>query len=67
MPKSLCTAKRWWGIAITAGPEEIAVQRQSKDTNMWLSDSWLAEFLLDEINNGKETSLLKEEESYAHS
>jgi hypothetical protein len=65
--KSLRKAKRWRGIVVYAGPEGIAIQRQSKGTNMWLYDLWLAEYLLDEIDIGKETVFLKEEESYAHS
>jgi len=48
--KSLRKAKRWRGIVVHAGPEGIAIQRQSKGTNMWLYDLWLAEYLLDEIN-----------------
>jgi hypothetical protein len=48
--KRLRKAKRWRGIAVYAGAEGIAVQRQSKGTNMWLYDLWLAEYLLDEIN-----------------
>jgi hypothetical protein len=48
--KSLRKAKRWRGIVVYAGPEGIAIQRQSKGTNMWLYDLWLAEYLLDEIN-----------------
>jgi hypothetical protein len=48
--KSLRKAKRWRGIAVYAGPEGIAVQRQSRGTNMWLYDLWLAEYLLDEIH-----------------
>ena len=43
--KSLRKAKRWRGIAVNAGPEGIAVERQSKGTNMWLYDLWLAEYL----------------------
>jgi hypothetical protein len=43
--KSLRKAKRWRGIVVHAGPEGIAVQRQSKGTNMWLYDLWLAEYL----------------------
>ena len=48
--KSLRKAKRWRGIAVYAGPEGVAVQRQSKGTNMWLYDLWLAEYLLDKID-----------------
>jgi hypothetical protein len=48
--KSLRKAKRWRGIVVHAGPEGIAIQRQSKGTNMWLYDLWLAEYFLDEIN-----------------
>jgi len=48
--KSLRKAKRWQGIVVHAGPEGIAVQRQSKGTNMWLYDLWLAEVLLDKLN-----------------
>jgi hypothetical protein len=55
--KSLRQAKRWRGIAVYAGPEGIAVQRESKGTNMWLYDLWLAEYLLDEIKGGEETIL----------
>jgi hypothetical protein len=44
--KSLRKAKRWRGIVVYAGPAGIAVQRQSKGTNMWLYDLWLAEYLL---------------------
>jgi len=47
--KSLRKAKRWRGIEVNAGPEGIGVQRESKGTNMWLYDLWLAEYLLDEI------------------
>jgi hypothetical protein len=65
--KSLRKAKRWRGIVVYAGPGGIAIQRQSRGTNMWLYDLWLAEYLLDGINVGKQTILLKEEESYAHS
>ena len=50
--KSLRKAKRWRGIVVHAGPEGMAIQRQSKGTNMWLYDLWLAEYLLDEINAG---------------
>jgi hypothetical protein len=50
--KSLRKAKRWRGIAVYAGPEGIGIQRQSKGTNMWLYDLWLAEYLLDEIKPG---------------
>ena len=48
--KSLRKAKRWRGVVVYAGPEGIAVQRQSKGTNMWLYDLWLAEHLLDKVN-----------------
>jgi hypothetical protein len=47
--QSLRKAKRWLGIKVTAGPEGIGVQRESKGTNMWLYDLWLAEYLLDKI------------------
>jgi hypothetical protein len=50
--KSLRKAKRWQGIAVTAGPEGIAIQRESKGTNMWLYDLWLAEYLMHKINAG---------------
>ena len=56
--KSLRKAKRWRGIVVYAGPEGIAIQRQSKGTNMWLYDLWLAEYLLDEINAVNEATLL---------
>ena len=35
-----------------AGSEGIGVQRESKGTNMWLYDLWLAEYLLDKIGAG---------------
>ena len=47
--RSLRKAKRWRGVAVYAGPAGIGVQRQSRGTNMWLYDLWLAEYLLDEI------------------
>jgi hypothetical protein len=50
--KSLRKAKRWQGIVVNAGPEGIGIQRQSKGTNMWLYDLWLAEYLLDKIDAG---------------
>ena len=50
--KSLRKAKRWQGIEVNAGPEGIGVQRESKGTNMWLYDLWLAEYLLDKIAQG---------------
>jgi hypothetical protein len=50
--KSLRKAKRWRGIVVNAGPEGIGIQRQSKGTNMWLYDLWLAEYLLDKIDTG---------------
>jgi hypothetical protein len=48
--RRLRKAKRWRGIAVGAGPEGMAIQRQSKGTNMWLYDLWLAEYLLDATN-----------------
>jgi hypothetical protein len=48
--RSLRKAKRWRGIVVYAGPEGIGIQRQSKGTNMWLYDLWLAEYLLDKIS-----------------
>jgi len=50
--KNLRKAKRWQGIEVYAGPEGIAIQRESKGTNMWLYDLWLAEYLLDKIGTG---------------
>jgi hypothetical protein len=47
--RSLRKAKRWRGIVVDAGPGGIGIQRQSKGTNMWLYDLWLAEYLLDKI------------------
>jgi hypothetical protein len=47
--KSLRKAKRWQGIQVYAGPDGIGVQRQSKGTNMWLYDLWLAEYLLEKF------------------
>lgn len=51
--KSLRKAKRWRGISARAGAEGIAVQRESKGTNMWLYDLWLAEYLVGEIGGGE--------------
>jgi len=48
--KNLRKAKRWQGIEVYASPDGIAVQRESKGTNMWLYDLWLAEYLLDKIS-----------------
>jgi hypothetical protein len=48
--KSLRKAKRWQGIAVYAGPDGLAIQRQSKGTNMWLYDLWLAEYLMDRVD-----------------
>jgi hypothetical protein len=50
--QNLRRAKRWRGIEVNAGPEGIGVQRESKGTNMWLYDLWLAEYLLDKIGGG---------------
>ena len=50
--KRLRKAKRWRGIKVNANPEGIGVQRESKGTNMWLYDLWLAEYLLDKISAG---------------
>jgi hypothetical protein len=47
--KSLRKAKRWQGIQVYAGPDGIGVHRQSKGTNMWLYDLWLAEYLLEKF------------------
>jgi hypothetical protein len=55
--RSLRKAKRWRGVAVTAGPEGIAVQRHSsKGTNMWLYDLWLAEYLVDKCDPGQPES-----------
>jgi hypothetical protein len=48
--KSLRKAKRWEGIQVNAGPEGIGVQRESRGTNMWLYDLWLAEYLVDSVS-----------------
>jgi len=48
--KSLPKAKRWRSIKVNAGPEGIGVKRESKGTNMWLYDLWLAEYLLYRIS-----------------
>jgi len=66
-PKSLRTAERWRGIALHAGPEGVAIQRQPEGTDMWSYDLQLAPYLLDEIKGGKEVALLQEEEFYAYS
>ena len=50
--KSLRKAKRWQGIDVYASPDGIAIQRESRGTNMWLYDLWLAEYLLDKISTG---------------
>ncbi len=47
--KSLRKAKRWQGIKVSAGPKGIAIHRESKGTNMWLYDLWLAEFVIDKL------------------
>jgi hypothetical protein len=47
--QSLRKAKRWRGIEVKAASEGIGVQRESRGTNMWLYDLWLAEYLLDKI------------------
>ena len=51
--KNAKKAKRWQGIEVYAGPDGIAIQRESKGTNMWLYDLWLAEYLLDKISTGQ--------------
>ena len=48
--KSLRKAKRWKGIQVFAGEEGIAIQRESKGTNMWLYDLWLAEYMINNLN-----------------
>jgi hypothetical protein len=48
--KSLRKAKRWEGVQVNAGPEGIGVHRQSRGTNMWLYDLWLAEYLVDSVS-----------------
>jgi hypothetical protein len=50
--KRLRKAKRWQGVEVHADKKELTVQRQSKGTNMWLYDLWLAEYLLDKIGEG---------------
>jgi hypothetical protein len=47
--KTLRKAKRWQGIQVFAGPDGIAIHRESKGKNMWLYDLWLAEFVLDKF------------------
>jgi hypothetical protein len=56
--RRLRKAKRWRGIVVAAGPVGIGIQRQSKGTNMWLYDLWLAEYLLDAIHAVDEAALL---------
>jgi hypothetical protein len=51
--KSLRKAKRWRGIDVYAGKDGIAIQRESKGTNMWLYDLWLAEYLMEKISTGQ--------------
>ena len=51
--KKLRKAKRWQGIVVNAGPEGIGIQRQSKGTNMWLYDLWLAEYLVEKIKESR--------------
>jgi hypothetical protein len=48
--KSLRKAKRWLGIEVYCGLYGIAIQRESRGTNMWLYDLWLAEYLLDKLS-----------------
>jgi len=50
--EGLRKAKRWRGIEVNASPEGIGIQRQSKGTNMWLYDLWLAEYLSEKISTG---------------
>ena len=46
--KELRKAKRWVGMESQAGPEGIAVERTpGRRQNMWLYDLWLAERLLE--------------------
>jgi hypothetical protein len=54
--RSLRKARRWRGIVVHAGPEGMAIQRQSKGTNMWLYDLWLAEYLLEKTSPGSGAS-----------
>ena len=47
--KGLRKAKRWKGIQVTGGHEEIGIERESRGQNMWLYDLWLAEVLLEKL------------------
>ena len=51
--RSLRKAKRWRGIVAHAGPEGIGISRQSRGTNMWLYDLWLAEYLLHRLSTAE--------------
>jgi hypothetical protein len=51
--KNLRKAKRWQGIEVYAGPDGIAIQRESKGSNMWLYDLWFGEYLLDKIKTSQ--------------
>jgi hypothetical protein len=54
--RSLRKAKRWGGIELSAGQGGVAVERESKGQNMWLYDLWLAERLLEALDNTPSTS-----------
>jgi hypothetical protein len=46
--KELRKAKRWLGMELQAGPEGIVIERDAgRRQNMWLYDLWLAERLLE--------------------
>jgi hypothetical protein len=50
--KSLRKAKRWVDLELQAGPDGIAVERTpGRKQNMWLYDLWLAERLLEALED----------------
>jgi hypothetical protein len=52
--RSLRRAKRWRTIQLSAGPDGITVERESRGTNMWLYDLWLIEWLLENLSDQEE-------------
>ncbi len=49
--KGLRKARRWRGIRVKGGPDGVAVDRESHQPNMWLYDLWLAEHLLEKLED----------------
>ncbi len=49
--KGLRKARRWRGIRVEGGPEGITIDRETRQQNMWLYDLWLAEHLLEMLDD----------------